>query len=134
MRFTSGFTTSRRFHSWIDGGFFRATKDPDGAALAQRLRRAGLLKRPDARDKASGQFQAAMNYVLAQHRLVVPLYKLDKEKKLSVETPAAGRTFIEGQLLRGSQMLGDLWFTAWKEAPPDRFLQGYLSRRKLKNK
>ena len=28
-------------------------------------------------------------------------------------------------------MLGDLWYTAWKEAPPDKFLQGYLARRKL---
>ena len=29
-------------------------------------------------------------------------------------------------------MLGNLWFTAWKEAPPDRFLQVYLAQRKLK--
>jgi len=129
-----GYTTSRRFHSWIDGGFFRATKPPDATALAKRLRPAGLLARPERKDKASGQFQAAMNYVLAQHKLVEPLYQLEKEKKLSVETPAAGRMFIEGQLVKGSQMLGNLWYTAWKEAPPDRFLQGYLSRRKLEEK
>jgi hypothetical protein len=42
--------------------------------------------------------------------------------------------FFEGQLLKGSQMLGNLWITAWKEAPPDRFLQSYLAKRKLEKK
>ena len=83
---------------------------------------------------ASGQFQSALNFILAQHRLVEPLYQLEKGKKLSVETPAAGRAFMEEQLLKGSQMLGDLWFTAWKEAPPDRYLQSYLAKRKLEKK
>jgi hypothetical protein len=129
-----GYTTSRRFHSKIDGGFFRATTAPNATALQLRLRPAALLKRPAARAGASGQFQAALNFILAQHRLVEPLYQLEKEKKLSVETPAAGRAFMEGQLLKGSQMLGDLWFTAWKEAPPDRYLQSYLAKRKLEKK
>jgi hypothetical protein len=129
-----GFTTSRRFHSKIDGGFFRTTTAPNAAALKLRLRPAALVKRPAARADASGQFQAILNYILAQHQLVEPLYQLEKEKKLSAETPAAGRAFMEGQLLKGSQMLGDLWFTAWKEAPPDRYLQGYLAKRKLEKK
>ena len=129
-----GYTTSRRFHSKIDGGFFRATTAPNAAALQLRLRPAALVKRPAARDNASGLFQASLNFILAQHRLVEPLYQLEKEKKLSVETPAAGRAFMEGQLLKGSQMLGDLWFTAWKEAPPDRYLQSYLAKRKLEKK
>ena len=90
--------------------------------------------RPAARADASGLFQAALNFILAQHRLVEPLYQLEKEKKLSVETPAAGRAFMERQLLKGSQMLSDLWFTAWKEAPPDRYLQSYLAKRKLEKK
>ena len=130
----NGYTTSRRFHSKIDGGFFKATTAPKAATLQKRLRPAALVKRPAARVDASGQFQAALNFILAQHRLVEPLYQLEKEKKLSVETPAAGRAFMEGQLLKGSQMLGDLWFTAWKEAPPDRFLQSYLAQRKLRKK
>ena len=128
------YTTSWQFHSWIDGGFFKATVAPDRATLLRRLKPAGLIKRPKARNDASGQFQAIMKYVLAQHRLVEPLYQLEKEKKLSLDTPAAGRAFLEGQLMKGSQMLGNLWFTAWKEAPPDRFLQSYLAQRKLENK
>jgi hypothetical protein len=128
------YTVSRRFHAWIDGGFFKATAAPDRPALLRRLKPAGLIKRPEARDDASGQFLAIMKYVLAQHQLVEPLYQLEKEKKLSPDTPAAGRAFLEGQLLKGSQMLGNLWFTAWKEAPPDRFLQSYLAKRKLEKK
>ncbi len=128
------YTVSRRFHAWIDGGFFKATASPDRTAMLGRLKPAGLIKRPEARDDASGQFQAIMKYVLAQHQLVEPLYQLEKEKKLSPDTPAAGRAFLEGQLLKGSKMLGNLWFTAWKEAPPDRFLQSYLTKRKLENK
>ena len=127
-----GYTTSRRFHAWIDGGFFKATTAPNRAAITKQLRPAAILLRPASHDLASGQFQAAMQYILGQHRLVEPLYQLDKAGKLSVETPEAGREFLQQQLAAGSQMLGNLWFTAWKEAPPDRFLQGYLAKRKLK--
>gem|GEM_PF-2260844 len=28
-------------------------------------------------------------------------------------------------------MLGDLWFTAWKEAPTDNYFRSRLARRKL---
>jgi hypothetical protein len=129
-----GYTISRRFHAWIDGNFFKATKAPDPPTLQRRLRPAALVKRPAARADASGQFQTILNFIHAQNRLVEPLYQLEKDQKLSVETPAAGRAFLEGQLLKGSQMLGDLWFNAWKEAPPDRYLQNYLAKRKLEKK
>ena len=42
-----------------------------------------------------------------------------------------GHDFITGQMLKGSQMLGDLWLTAWKQAPPDTFLRTQLAKRKL---
>jgi hypothetical protein len=128
------YTTSKRFHSWIDGGFFKATTAPDRAALLRSLQPAALIERPKARDDASSQFQLIMKYVLAQHQQVEPLYLLEKEMKLSPDDPAAGRIFLEGQLMKGGQMLGNLWHTAWKEAPPDRFLQSYLAQRKLRKK
>ena len=125
------YTTSRRFHSWIDGGFFKATTPPNRAALAKQLRLAAVLKRPERKDLASGQFQSGLQYILASHAQMIPLYELDKAGHLDKETPAKGRAFLNGQLAKGGQMLGDLWYTAWKEAPPDKFLQGYLARRKL---
>jgi len=126
-----GYTTSKRFHSWIDGGFFNATTDPTVRALRPRLRAARLLERPATREDASGQFQAALAYIMAQHRQVEPLYQMDKAGKLSPKTPREGQAFLHAQLLKGSQMLGDLWLTAWREAKPDTFLKGYLNRRKL---
>jgi hypothetical protein len=125
------YTTSRRFHSWIDGGFFKATTPPNRAALDKQLRPATVLKRPERKDLASGQFQSCLQYILASHAQMIPLYELDKAGHLDKETPAKGREFLNGQLAKGGQMLGDLWYTAWKEAPPDKFLQGYLARRKL---
>ena len=35
-----------------------------------------------------------------------------------------------GQMLKGAQMLGELWLTAWQHAPPDRYLEGQLAKRK----
>ena len=59
-----GYTTSRRFHSWVDGGFFKATTDPDRAAITKQLNPAALLMRPASRDLASGQFQAVIDLSL----------------------------------------------------------------------
>ncbi|MDP6904775.1 MAG: hypothetical protein QF406_10040 [Verrucomicrobiota bacterium] len=128
------YTTRRSFHSWIDGKFFINTQPPNEVKLQKQLRPAKLLIRPESKELASGHFQASLNYILKQHELVVPLYQLDKDGHLSEDSPDKGRLFLEKQLLVGAQMLGDLWFTAWKEAPPDRFLQGYLAKRKLNNK
>ncbi len=125
------YTTSKRFHAWIDGGFFKATQAPDRNALAKQLHPAQRIQRPDKKDLASGHFQYALNYILAQHKLMEPLYQLDKEKKLTPENSADGKQFLETQLIIGAQTLANLWQTAHLEAPPDRFLQTYLAQRKL---
>jgi hypothetical protein len=46
---------------------------------------------------------------------------------------AEGRTLIEGQVLKAGQFLGDLWFSAWIQAPNDTFLQSSLARRTLED-
>jgi len=77
-------------------------------------------------------FSGVMKYLHAQHLLVVPLYELERDQKLSAQKPSTeGVEFIHGQLLRAGLMLGDLWFTAWHYAPPDNFLRGQLAKRKL---
>ena len=58
--------------------------------------------------------------------------KLEKAGKLKADgSPGSfdGRDFIEEQLLRGGEMLGSLWLTAWRTAPSDHFLLDHLSRR-----
>ena len=77
-------------------------------------------------------FQAAMAFILEQHKLLEPLYQLEKDGKLSGEGDAGlqGKAFLEGQLLKSGQMLGDIWYSAWQQAPPDTFLKAQLAKRR----
>ena len=63
-----------------------------------------------------------MAYLVETHKLVEPLYQLEKDKKLSPENPnaAEGREFLDAQLVRGGQMLGDLWFSPGSRQPKTR--------------
>ena len=126
------YTVSRRFHSWIDGGFLEAIGGHDEKALLAKVRPAKRLATPESTDDASGRFQAVMQYILGQHALVEPLYQLNKEGDLSPDKPAKGKAFLQAQLQKSGSVLGDMWVTAWQEAPPDKYLQSYLAKRKLK--
>ncbi|MES1167485.1 MAG: hypothetical protein ABUL68_05720, partial [Pseudomonadota bacterium] len=99
----------------------------------------GLAARADGRDP---MFVAVFEYLLAQNKLVEPLFQLEKTGKFNDELEKAGkfnqdkapvseegRAFIEGQLLKGGGMLGAIWITAWRSAPADTFLRSQLARR-----
>jgi hypothetical protein len=125
------YTTSRQFHSWIDGGFFNKTGGADLKGLEARLRPAHLVAINGRPAKAEEMFQVAILFLLEQNKQVEPLYQLEKDGKLSGEGEKGleGKAFLEGQLLKSGQLLGDLWFTAWQQAPPDMFLKAQLARR-----
>ena len=74
-------------------------------------------------------FQAVVLFIQDQHKLLDPLYELDKDGKLNGDN-AEGRAFLEGQLMKSGQLLGDIWFSAWQQAPPDTFLARSLASRK----
>ena len=127
-----GYTTNHTFHAWIDGGYFRATGGLKLNALTGKIhpaRRVGDPTQPD------GMFRTAVSYIVEQNKLVEPLYQLEKDGKLSGEGEKglAGRTFLEGQLVKGGQMLGDIWYTAWLEAPEDKYLERQLESRRKEN-
>jgi hypothetical protein len=127
-----GFTTNRTFHAWIDGGFLRRT-GVRRAALAAQVRPARLAW-PCAPDRPRDHvFAVALDYVLAQHPQVRPLYELERAGGLRGGGDAGGpaQELLERQLLVGAQMLGDLWYAAWRQAPPDTYLQAQLARRVL---
>ena len=126
------YTTNQRFHSWIDGGFFNKTGGANVAALKSKLRPAQLVSINGRPAKPEEMFQVAILFLLEQNKLVEPLYQLDKDGKLSGEGEKGleGKAFLEGQLLKSGQLLGDFWFTAWQQAPPDTFLKSQLARRK----
>jgi hypothetical protein len=122
------YTTSFGFHAWIDGGFFRKTGGIDVKKLSVKIHPAEKI--PAASDP-NGIFQTSVNFIVKANKLVEPLYILDRDGKLSNKENrgAEGRAFLEGQLVKSGQLLGDLWFTAWATAPEDTFLERELQQR-----
>ncbi len=122
------YTTSFKFHQWIDGGFFSATGGIDVKKLSPRIQPA---ERMPAAAEPNGIFENAVSFLVTQNKLVEPLYILDRDGKLSNKENrgAEGRAFLEAQLVKSGQLLGNLWFTAWATAPKDTFLERELQRR-----
>jgi len=122
------YTAERTFHQWIDGGFFRKTGGIDVKKLTAQIH--GAEKIPAASDP-NGIFQTAVNFVVTNNGLVEPLYKMEKDGKLSDQGDAGaeGRVFLEGQLVKSGQLLGNLWLTAWQAAPEDTYLEKELQQR-----
>lgn len=122
------YTTEHTFHQWIDGGFFRKTGGIDAQKLSAKIHPAERI--PAASDP-NGIFHTAVNFIVANNQLVEPLYKLEKGGKLSDQgdAGAGGRVFLEGQIVKSGQLLGDLWLTAWQTAPEDTYLERELQQR-----
>lgn len=124
-----GYATNSSFHSWIDGGFLRKTGGVKAEPLVGKIRPAKIVNDPT---KPEDLFRKVMDYLWTTHKLVEPIYVLEQEKKLTPENEKAGegRAFLEAQMVRGGQMLGDLWFSAWQQATEDRYLIRQLTERK----
>ena len=126
-----GYTTNRTFHSWIDGGF-PARLGLEFESLSLRLRPARRLDFSASGASSTNLFPAIIRLIQRGHEKVEPLYQLDREGKLSNRAPSPeGREFIIRQMIEGAQMLGDLWMTAWQDAPQDFYLKAQLARRRL---
>lgn len=124
----NSYSTNRSIHSWVDGGFFAKAGGVSVESLRGRLRPAQLVRlngRPAAPEEL---FQATIRFIEEQHTLVEKVYQLDKAGLLNGRA-AEGREFMEGQLTKAAQFLGDVWFSAWQHAPPDTFLVRQLGNR-----
>ena len=122
------YTTSFKFHSWIDGGFFGKTGGIDVKKLSAKIHTAEKIPRAE---QQNGIFNNAIQFIVEANKLVEPLYILDRDGKLSNKENrgAEGRAFLEAQLVKSGQLLGDIWFTAWATAPEDTFLEKQLETR-----
>jgi hypothetical protein len=125
------YTTDSRFHSWIDGGFFNKIGGANLKGMQSKLRPAQRVLINGRPAKPEEMFQAAMLFIEDGNKLVEPLYQLEKDGKLSGEGEKGmeGEAFLEAQLLKSGQFLGDIWYSAWQQAPPDTFLKAQLARR-----
>jgi hypothetical protein len=126
----NGFTTWNKIHAWIDGGFiFKAGITFAGLRSGVTPAEAFPLASVPAPGERDPVFGLVMDYLIAQHELVEPLYQLEKAGKLNHDNLPAnpeGRAFIEQRLLTGGEMLGRLWLTAWRSAAPDPYLRAQL--------
>ena len=127
----NGYSTNKSFHSWIDGGFYRKDGGIRLKELSPAIRTAKIVGDPFKQDD---MFRQMVRYIEGTHKLVEPLYQLEKDHKLSPDNgqSAEGRTFLNAQLVRGGQMLGDIWFSAWQQATEDRYLISELKKRQPK--
>jgi len=126
------YATNHGFHGWIDGGYIAKTKiEGDLGDMKKKMTPAQLVVfhgQPAASDQ---MFPAVVEFIVEQNKLVEPLYQLDREHKLTGNDDLGmqGKPFIEGQLMKGGQLLSDMWVTAWKQATVDEFLAKQLHRR-----
>jgi hypothetical protein len=124
----NGYATNSSFHGWIDGGYFKKTGGIKPQPLAGKIRPAKIVNDPF---KSDDLFKKVIGYLLETQKQLEPLYQLEKDSKLSGEPGKGmeGRMFLEGQIIRGGQMLGDLWYSAWQQAVEDDFLIRQLKER-----
>jgi hypothetical protein len=129
-----GYSTNRTFHSWIDGGYLRKAGGLKDAELRAQLRPAAPLMLDGAavRD-AEEVFKLVMRFLEEQHKLVEPLYEMNKDGRLSGNGEKGMEAFpvLSNQIKVAAQLLGDLWLTAQQNAPVDNFLKNQLATRKL---
>ena len=123
-----GYTTNSTFHSWIDGGYFKITGGINVSNLVGKIHPAERIANANQPD---GMFQTAVNYVVEQNKLVEQLYQMEKDGQLTGEGGKGleGRAFLDGQLVKAGQMLGNIWLTAWLNAPEDTYLERQLQSR-----
>ena len=123
-----GYTTDGGIHSRVDGFLRDGTENTK--ALESKLRPVRLVMIDGRTAKPEEMFQAAMLYIMEQNKQVEPLYQMEKDGKLSGKE---GKAFLEGQLVKSGQLLGDIWYSAWQQAPPDTYLARQLAARKHSN-
>ncbi len=128
-----GHTIWAGLHAWIDGGFIaKAGITPDEVlARVTPAKPISLTARTDGREP---MFVAVMDFLRESHRLVEPLYTMDRAGAFRMDdgapAKAEGREFIVERLREGGEMLGAIWVTAWRGAPPDTYLRAQLIKRK----
>jgi hypothetical protein len=123
-----GYTTRTTFHAWIDGGYFRKTGGIKVETLVGKINPATRIANAG---EPEGMFRDVVAYLVEQNKFVEPLYEMEKNGQLTGEGDKGmdGLPFLDGQLVKAGQMLGNIWYTAWLEAPEDTYLERQLQQR-----
>ncbi|MCH7872290.1 MAG: hypothetical protein IID33_11380 [Planctomycetes bacterium] len=103
----NGYTTSSRFHSYIDGGVARRHRI-SYESMKPQVKYDRKVKGGDVWDDLTAHIQRSFDQM-------EPLYQLEKSGELDSE---AGKTFIVERLADGASMLSSLYWAAYVEGKP----------------
>jgi hypothetical protein len=123
-----GYTTRKNFHAWIDTGYFRKVGGVKVDELTGKVQPATRISNAD---EPNAFFHYVVNYLADQNKYVEPLYQMEKDGQLTGDGDKGKQAlpFLEGQLVKAGQMLGNIWYTAWVDAPEDTYLERQLDER-----
>lgn len=109
----NGYSTAYAIHSDFEGRFVRENLKPEDFA--------GLVQAPR---HLADPWADYMTYLQHSNSLIEKTYQLEKAGAFAGRGTAEGREFVKERLGAASQMLLDLWYTAWIESgvllPPRR--------------
>lgn len=125
------YATNLTFHSWIDGGYLRKIGGLHLDDLKPKIKPAHSIVQINPATRQDEIFPVVMTFILEQHKFVETVYQLNKQGSLSDagEETSKGRAFMTEQIIKGGEFLGNLWYSAWQNAPPDSYLKSQLLRR-----
>ena len=107
----NGYTTDRHTHTNFEGEFVRANLDKlTAASIAADLKPPVQLQHP---------FQDYLQYIRDSNAQVEKLYQLEKAGAFKGTGTDEGVAFVRTRFVAGSQMLLNLWYTAWLESATD---------------
>lgn len=101
----NGYTTQHGIHSEFESGFVDRTTKPSSFA--------GLVTAPQ---QVADPFNDYMKYLWASNALVPQVYQFEKEKAFQGTGTPDSVKFLDERLAAGSQMLLNLWYTAWVQS------------------
>jgi hypothetical protein len=107
-----GYSTAHDLHSRMETAFVQAN--------LKKLQFADMVTAPR---RLRNPFDDYLAYLHESHGKVETVYQLEKQHGFDGVGTADSRDFIRQQLARGSQMLLNLWYTAWiaSEKEPEPF-------------
>ncbi len=126
------YNTGHTIHGWIDGGYIKKVNiEGDLGEMKKKMRTAQPVTLNGQPAKSEQIFPAVVEFIVEQNKQVETVYQMDRDHELTGtnELGMKGKPFIEGQLIKGGQLLGDIWYSAWQQAPVDEYLERDLHRR-----
>jgi hypothetical protein len=102
-----GYTTQHEIHAQFETAYV-------GANIAEK-NFAGLVRAPE---RVDDPFAGYVAYLKESNRMVEEVYALEKGGGFRGKGTAAAFEFTTHRLAAGSQMLVNLWYTAWLESAP----------------